>query len=296
MENNSLKSRILNCAWLVLQRIMPSKAYLKLRYVVIFKRRLNLKNPVTFTEKLQWLKLYDYHKEYTLYVDKVLVKDYVASVIGRDYLLPTLGVWDSAKDIDFSQLPDKFILKCNHNSGAVVICRDKSLFDAEKARQVMARLLKGNYYLVGRETPYRYVKRKIFAEKLLEMPNGGELLDYKFFCFAGRPEFVKVNFNKDAVFQANYYDMDMNLLPFGEVGHDPDYSREFVKPENFDTMIEIASKLSVGIPFVRIDLYNVDGRIFFGEITFYPTSGFEPFNDNDWDIRLGNMIQLPKKH
>lgn len=294
--DNSIKACVLNYVWMVLQRIMPSKAYLKLKYLVVFKRKLNLDNPVTFTEKLQWLKLYDYRKEYTLYVDKVLVKDYVASVIGSDYVIPTLGVWSAGQDIDFENLPDSFILKCNHNSGEVVICRNKSELDVGNARKVMARLLKDNYYLVGRETPYRYVRRRIFAEELLEMPDGKELLDYKFFCFDGKPEFLKINFDKDSVFSANYYDLNMNLLPFGEVWPAPDPTRKFEKPENFDKMIEIASRLSTGIPFARIDLYNVGGRIYFGEITLYPTSGFGPFNDYDWDVRLGNMIQLPQKH
>lgn len=295
-QDRGVKARVLDSVWVILQRIMPSKAYLKLKYLVVFKRRLDLKNPVTFTEKLQWLKLYDYRKEYTKYVDKVMVKDYVSSVVGREYVIPTLGVWSSANDIDFSQLPEKFILKCNHNSGSVVICDDKSSFDTVNARKVMAGLLQDNYYLVGRETPYRYVSRRIFAEELLEMPDGGELVDYKFFCFGGKPEFLKINFDKDAVFSANYYDLNLNLLPFGEVWPAPDPSREFVKPANFDRMIEIATKLSARIPFARIDLYNVGGKIYFGEITLYPTSGFGPFNDYEWDVRLGNMIKLPQKH
>ena len=284
---------MLDAGWVILQHLLPSKTYLRLKYLVVFKRRLNLKHPVTFTEKLQWLKLYDYHPEYTRMVDKVYAKEYVTSIIGEQYIIPTLGVWDSASKIDFDKLPDKFILKCNHNSGEVVVCRDKSSLDICQARKTMSRLLKDNYYLVGRETPYKYVNRKIFAEKLLEVPDGGELVDYKFFCFDGKPEFLKINFNKNVDFRANYYDLDFNLLPFGEVWPSPDSSMNFSAPVNFQKMVEVAGKLSQGLPFARVDLYNVDGHIYFGEITLYPTSGFGPFNDAAWDKKLGDMILLP---
>ena len=227
-------------------------------------------------------------------VDKVDAKEYVASIIGEQYIIPTLGVWESASKIDFDKLPDKFILKCNHNSGEVVVCRDKSSLDICQARKMMSRLLKNNYYLVGRETPYKYVKRKIFAERLLEVPDGGGLVDYKFFCFDGKPEFLKINFDKDSVFSANYYDLDMALLPFGEEWPAPNPERLFEKPDNFETMIDIASKLSKSLPFARIDLYNIEGKIYFGEITLYPTSGFGPFNNSEWDRRLGEKIKLPQ--
>ena len=289
------KNVILDFVWKVLQRILPDKLYLSLKYRVVFKKKLNWKNPKTFNEKLQWLKLYGFRDDYVKMADKVLVKDYVASKIGPEYIIPTLGVWKTAEDIDFASVELPFILKCNHDSGTVIACKRQD-FDADAIRRKMQKALQSDYYLMGREKPYKYIGRRIMAEKFISTPDGtGEIQDFKFFCFGGEPRIFKINFDRSTDFKANYYDTDMALLPFGEVWPAPDYSRTFEHPEGFDKMLEICRTLSEGIPFVRVDLYNVAGKIYFGELTFYPTSGFGPFTDPAWDEKLGSWIKLPSK-
>jgi len=290
MNRRSISSAV----WDVLAHVLPSKWFISLKYRVIFHRWINWKAPEAFTEKLQWMKLYDFRPEYVDMVDKVKVKQYIKEKIGEEYVIPTFGVWKSEKDIDFDALPEKFVLKCNHDSGTVVVCPDKSALDHDEARRVMGRALRTNYYLRGREKPYKYVEHRIFAEQFLQDDSMSELLDYKFFCFDGEPRVFKINFDKDTEFHANYYDMDMNLLPFGEVMPAP-APRIFTKPDNYDKMVEIVRTLSAGFPFVRVDLYNVGGKIYFGELTLYPTSGFGPFNDLGWDLKLGGWLKLPPK-
>lgn len=278
---------------LVLRRVLPARWYLSLRYRIIFGRFPDWRNPKTFTEKLQWLKLYGRRPEYTVMVDKLAAKDYVRGIVGDKYIVPTYAVWERSGDVDVSGLPEKFILKTNHASGEVVICRDRNHFNLADAQGRLAVMLGDDYWRMGMEIAYRDIPRRIFAEELLEHENGAELLDYKFFCFGGEVKFLKVNFGKDVDFRANYYDLDFRLLPFGERWPAPDPSRNFTAPENFGEMVDVAKRLSSGLPFARIDLYNVDGSIYFGEITLYPTSGFGPFDSEEWDLRLGEMIELP---
>ena len=174
-----------------------------------------------------------------------------------------------------------------------MICRDKAALDREAARSILARALATDYYSKGRETPYRSVPRKILAEEYLE--HDGDLVDYKFFCFNGEPKVVKIDYDRSSAHHANYYDIDMNLLPFFKKSSKPDVPRHFEKPDNYAAMVEMAKKLSADMPFVRIDLYNVDGKIYFGEMTFFPSSGFEPLTDPAWDEKLGSWITLPEK-
>lgn len=292
--NSNHRRPIKEFVWLILSRTLPSKIYLSLKYRVLFHKRLSWNSPKAFTEKLQWLKINDFRPEYVEMVDKVKAKSWVAERIGSDYVIPLLGVWDSADDIDFAALPEKFVLKCNHDSGTAVVCKSKADLDFDKTRKTLDKAMNRDYYYMGRERPYRYVKRRIFAEQMLEDDNTRELLDYKFFCFDGVPRVFKINFDKETDFHANYYDMDMNLLPFGEVWPPPAL-RDFSKPANFDIMIKIVKVLSEGLPFVRVDLYNINGKIYFGEMTLYPTSGFGPFNDYNWDLKLGEWLVLPSK-
>lgn len=293
MENNSLKSRILNCAWLVLQHTMPTKAYLKLKYRVVFKQSLNLDNPQTYSEKLQWIKLYGYRPEHTVMVDKVLVKEYVRNIIGDEYIIPTLAVWDTPDDMDFDSLPDRFVLKCNHDSGRVVICRDKGTFDRQKAFREMKASFRHNYYLMGRETPYKYVNRKVFAEQFMQDDVTSDIRDYKFFCFDGEPKAMFVASERATDVKFDFYDMEFNHLPLRQ-GYD--HSPYHVgKPENFELMKELAAKLSKGIPHVRVDLYEINGKVYFGELTFFHFSGFMPFEPADWDKTWGDWLTLPKR-
>lgn len=271
---------------------LSDKLYLKLKYRAMMGKKLDLKNPKTFNEKLQWLKLYDRKPEYTVMVDKYTVKKYVADKIGEKYIIPTLGVWDKFEDINFEQLPDQFVLKCTHDSGGLVICKDKLKLDIAGAREKMTKSLKRDFYLMGREWPYKNVPRKIIAEKFMVDESGVELKDYKFFCFDGKPKFFKIDFGRFQEHRANYYDMDGNLLPFAEVECMPNPERRFKLPSNFQDMINIVSTLSTNISFVRIDLYNINGQIYFGEITFYPASGFGIIEPFEWDKKIGSWIKI----
>lgn len=272
--------------------LLPDKLFIQLKFFKNFHRLPNLKHPKTFNEKLQWLKLYDRNPYYTKLVDKYEVKKIVAELIGEQYIIPTLGVWDSAEDIDFEKLPDKFVLKATHDSGRVIICKDKSKLDIAKAREEMAYSLKRDFYALTREWPYKNVPRRIIAEAFIE-DKSGDLKDYKFFCFNGKVEFFKVDFDRFTGHKANYYNTNWNILPFEEIVCPSDKNQIHEKPENFDKMIEFAEILAKGLPFSRIDFYNNEGNIYFGETTFFPNSGMGKFNPEEADNKLGALIKLP---
>lgn len=282
-----------------LKPIFPSEAmYLRARFRLEMGYPLNLKNPKTFSEKIQWLKLYNRRPEYTMMVDKYAVKDYVAQKIGTEYVVPTLGVWDAPEKIEWNKLPDCFVLKTTHGGGGggVVICRDKAKLDKQKVIEKLKASLMQDISYYSCEWPYKNVPRKILAEKYLGVQSEiNELRDYKFFCFNGMVQFLKVDIGRFKDHHANYYDKEFNLLPFGEVFYMPDRKEIIEKPKGLKTMISLAERLSDGIPFLRVDLYNLDGRIFFGETTFFPASGFENFEPMEWDKIIGDMLELPNK-
>ena len=255
----------------------------------------DLDNPKTFNEKLQWLKLYYRKPILTTLVDKYAVKKYVADKIGEEYIIPTLGVWNSFDEIDFNSLPNQFVLKCTHDSGGLVICKDKSKLDIQAAKAKIERSLATDFYKLGREWPYKNVKPRIIAEKYMEDESGYELKDYKFFCFNGKCEFFKIDFDRQKSHHANYFNCACELMPFGEVICPPDYNRELKMPSNIGEMTNKAEQIasSINNAFVRIDLYNINGQIYFGEITFYPASGVGKFEPDEWDLKLGELIQLP---
>lgn len=274
-----------------ISKIIPDRLYISLIYFHHFHKFPNLKNPQTFNEKLQWLKLYDRRLEYSTMVDKYLAKEYVAKIIGEDYIIPTIGVWNSVDEIDWDSLPNQFVLKWNHDSGSIVICKDKTKLDRNKA---ILRLRKNEHssgYWYGREWPYKNVNPCIIAEKYME-DESGELRDYKFFCFNGKAKFFKVDFGRYVEHHANYYDTNCNLLPFGEESFPPIFEKKLKMPENIDRMIELAEKLAENIPFIRVDFYDVRSRIYFGELTLFPASGFGRFTSNEWDYKIGDMIDL----
>lgn len=273
-------------------RCLSDEMYIKIQYLYHFHNLPNLKNPKTFNEKLQWLKLYDRRPKYTTMVDKYLVKEYVAKIIGEEYIIPTIGVWDSVDDIDWDSLPNQFVLKWNHDSGSIVICKDKTNLDIETAIRKLRPGAKRSGYWYGREWPYKNVVARIVAEKYMVDESGTELKDYKFFCFDGQVKCLKVDFGRFKEHHANYYDTGMNLLPFGEANLPPVYNHKIEKPKNFEKMVELAEKLSKGIPFLRVDFYNIYGKIYFGELTLYPASGMGKFTPNGIDLMLGEMINL----
>ena len=276
---------------------LNDEEFLKKAFKFNMRKELNLDNPQTFSEKLQWLKLYNRKPEYTVMVDKYLVRDYIAKTIGEEYLIPLIGVWDSPDEIDFDALPNQFVLKCNHNSGlGMYICKDKSKLDIDKVKAELAKGLKQDYYLEHREWPYKDVPRKIIAEKYMVDESGTELKDYKFFCFDGKVKMLfvaKDRMTKGEETKFDFFDENFNHLPFTN-GH-PNSEPPYYKPENFEKMKDLAEKLSTGIPHLRVDFYNINGKIYFGELTFFHWSGMVPFEPEEWDYKLGEWIQLPKK-
>lgn len=273
--------------------ILPDKLYLKLKYYQRMGKKLNLDNPKTFNEKLQWLKLYDRNPLYTKLVDKYEVRRYIANSIGEEYLIPLLGVWDNFDEIDFDILPNQFVLKCTHDSGGLIICKDKTKLDISLVKNKINRCLSYNYYWHGREWPYKNVKPQIIAEQYMVDYSSYELKDYKYFCFDGVPRamFIATDRSRPNVeTKFDFYDMNFNHMPFTN-GH-PNSEVEIKCPDGFEKMKKLAAILSKGIPQVRVDFYNINGRIYFGELTLSHWSGFTPFSPEEWDLKFGEWIHL----
>lgn len=281
--------------WNGIAPVVPDKLFLAVKFRLTMGYWMDFDNPKTYNEKLQWLKLYDRQPDYSQMVDKAGAKEYVAQRIGKQYIIPTIGIWDRPEDIPWNELPDQFVAKVTHDSGGIVICKDKKQLDIAAAITKLSNALKQDYYAVSREWPYKDVQRRIIVEQYMVDESGYELKDYKFFCFNGEPKMLFIatdreNPEEDTKF--DFFDMDFNLLPFTN-GHEhakvcPD------KPKGFDTMVELARKLSAGIPHVRVDFYDINGQVYFGELTFYHWSGFVPFNPTEWDLKIGNWINLAK--
>ena len=273
---------------------MDDETYLKRKYKAVTGKTLHLSNPTSFNEKLQWLKLYDRNPKHTLYVDKYKVREHIANTLGDEYLIPLLGVWDKAEDIDFESLPNQFVLKCNHNSGlGMCICKDKSNLDKKKVVKELKKGLKENFYLKHREWPYKDVPRQIIAEQFMTEKNGGELMDYKIHCFHGKPEFILVcsdRFSKSGL-KEDFYDINWNLLNIRRPKH-PNSENGIPKPELLDEMLRLATILAEDMPFSRIDFYVINAKIYFGEITFFPASGFEAFEPESADEWIGQLLTL----
>lgn len=274
---------------------LSDKEYLERKFECCMGKSLDLEHPQTFNEKLQWLKLYDRKPEYTTMVDKYAVKKYVADKIGEEYIIPTLGVWDNPDDIDFDTLPNKFVLKCNHNSGlGMCICKDKSKLNIENVKSELKKGLAQDYYLTGREWPYKNVPRKIIAEKYMtDTSDSSDFTDYKFFCFNGYVDCVMVCLERSSGDTKFYFfDSNWNLKRLNTRGKNAPDGFTISKPSQMDKMFEIAAKLSKGLPFVRIDLYQSNDHIYFGEITFFSDSGFDANLLPETDKYFGNLIHL----
>lgn len=274
-------------------RWIDDETYIKKVYKEHMHQELNLQHPTTFNEKLQWLKIHNRNKEHTTMVDKYAVKKYVANIIGKEYIIPTLGVWDKFEDIDFEKLPEQFVLKCTHDSGGLLICKDKNRIDYKKAKMRFNLIMKRNYYYRFREWPYKSVKPRIIAEPYLEDKEFGELRDYKFFAFSGKVKlmFIASNRQGEGETYTDFYDREFHHLEVTN-GHDnapvlPE------RPKNFEKMIQFAEKIGKDEPQVRIDFYEVNGQLYFGEITFFHNGGMVPFEPTEWDTILGSYIDLP---
>lgn len=270
------------------------KEYLKKKFIALMNRDLNLANPQTFNEKLQWLKLYDRKPEYTTMVDKYAVKKYVADIIGEKYIIPTLGVWNHFDEIDFDKLPNQFVLKCTHDSGGVVICQDKNKLDLKSAKKKIEKCLKRNYYWSSREWPYKDVKPRIIAEKFLSDEGKEDLADYKVLCFHGEPKIIEVHMGR---FNGNHtvdnYDTFWNKTDIEQ--YDLPKSDDIMpKPAFLEEMLHLSKLLSKNLIHVRVDWYFTNNRLYFGELTFFDGSGYNQFC-GDADEFLGSLIKLPIK-
>lgn len=287
------KVRFIYLTKLGLTKYLTDKQFLKMKYRCSLNRKLRLESPETFNEKLQWLKLHDRQPQYTIMADKYKVREYIAETIGEEYLIPLYGVWESSDDINFDDLPDQFVLKCNHNSGlGMCICTDKLKLDIQKVRKELKKGLKENYFMTAREWPYKHIPRRIIAEEYLQSENG--IADYKIHCFNGEPKFILVcqdRFTESGLTE-DFFTCDWNHMNLQRPKY-PNSVKEIKKPDNFEEMLMLARKLSQNIPFVRVDLYNIDGKIYFSELTFYPASGFEAFEPDEWDRVLGKWLTLP---
>lgn len=293
--NDLLVSLLRRC-----KRFVSDKAFIRMEYRLKIGEWPNLKNPQTLAEKIQWIKLYDREPRYVQMVDKIEAKKYVASIIGEQHIIPTLGMWEKANDIDLDALPGEFVLKCNHRGGGMVfICKDKATFNFKRAKRKLKHQLKKDMYLDNKEWAYRDINRRIFAEKYMVDESGYELKDYKFYCFNGVPRFCQVISNRyeNEPTCKDVYDMDWNLMEFSgpfDVDDKPSNSEVILpRPEALDKMIEIATKLSETLPFVRVDLYHINGEVYFGELTFYPASGMRVFKPMRWNKIIGDMLVLP---
>lgn len=273
-------------------KFIDDATYLKILYRIKVGRKLDLKNPKTFNEKLQWLKLHDRKEEYTNMVDKIAVRSYIKNTIGEEYLIPLIGVYNKFDDIDFNSLPQKFVIKCNHDSGGVAICKDKKTFDYRKAKEKINKSLKKNYYYSGREWPYKNIKPKILIEKYMKDNKSNELIDYKFMCFDGKVKMIFTCTDRyNGGLKVTFFDLNWKKLPFER--HYPSSKKNIEKPKNYDLMLKFSEKLSKGISFLRVDWYEINGKLYFGELTFYPGGGFEEFTPENWDKKIGDLINLP---
>ena len=275
---------------------MPDEKFLSRIFQILMNQELSLEHPKTFNEKLQWLKLYNRKTSYTTMVDKYKVREYIRERLGEKYLIPLLGVWNNPEEIDFDILPNQFVLKCNHNSGlGMSICKDKVLFDFAKAKKDLRRGIRENYYQKNREWPYKDVPRKIIAEQYMKSDAGG-LTDYKIHCFNGEPKLILVC--KDRFLETglteDFFSINWEHLDIRRPKH-PNASAPIKKPEELDEMLRLAAILSKDIPFLRVDFYIVDHKIYFSELTFYPASGFDKFVPEFWDNILGDWLTLPEK-
>ena len=270
---------------------VPDKLYLRMLYKNVTGQTLHLKDPKTFNEKLQWLKLYDRNPLYTIMVDKSLSKEFAAKTIGDEYIIPTLGVWERFEEIDFSTLPNQFVLKCTHDSGGLVICRNKETFDFKSAEEKICKSLSRNYFWGGREWPYKNVRPRIIAEKYMEDESGYELKDYKIFNFQGKAKIIQVDYDRFVEHKRNLYTLDWNLIE-GRLIYPAVKEHPIKKPDALEKMLCLAEKLSENHPFLRTDFYSINEKVYFGELTFFPESGFGKFIPEKLDEELGEWIEL----
>lgn len=274
---------------------LPDKLFYDIIYRIHFRVGINWKEPKTFSEKLNWLKLYDRKPVYKYWVDKYEVRNYIEKTIGSKYLIPIYGVWDKYEDINFDELPPSFVLKCTHDSGSVMFIKDKNIMNHEKTRKFFYKRLKVDFFhYSGREWVYKGLKPRIIAEKYMNMSNNNGIQNYKIYCFNGEPRFLQIEcgLTRNNSTKLDFYDFDLNVMPFFRKDH-PRLDSDVIKPRHMDEMIAIAQKLSKDVPFLRVDLYEIEDTIYFSELTFYPGSGYVNFYPQEWNNSIGDYLKLP---
>ena len=274
-----------------IKQLIPDKTYLKLQYKYHFDKKLNLDNPITYNEKIQWLKLNDRRPEYTTYVDKYSVREYIKNKIGETYLIPLIGVFDSVENIDWDSLPNSFVLKCTHGSSSNIICKDKSTLDIHDSKCILEKWMNKNWFWYGREWPYKNVRPRIICEKYMVDESKVELKDYKIFCFNGEPKLIQVDFNRFDNHQRNIYDINWNYIN-ASIKHPTNPKKAIKRPDGLEEMLRIARILSKEIPHVRVDLYSINELTYFGELTFYHGSGYEKIEPQSLNDAMGSWIEL----
>lgn len=295
---NPITRNLIRAAGRGLWPFWSDEHYIKELWKLCMETELNLAHPVSFNEKLQWLKLHDRRKQYSIMADKYRVRQFIAEQIGKEYLIPLLGVWEKASDIDFDKLPRQFVLKCNHNSGlGMYICKDKSKIDKEKVLRELSKGLRENYFYRWREWVYKDIPRKIICEQYMvddKDIDGKGLVDYKFYYFSGEPRFLYVSQGLDVheTARIRFLTIDWKFAPYGRTDY-KEYEELPPKPSGYQTMLDIARKLSSGTTFLRVDLYEINGRIYFSELTFYPGAGFTKYKNATDDIEIGAMMKIP---
>ncbi len=289
----TVKQRIYRKICVCFGKYISDKTYLKLLYETRIGKKLNLKNPITFDEKLQWLKLYDRKDEYTVWADKYEVRNYVAEKLGEQYLIPLLGVWNSTDELKLDDLPEQFVLKCTHDSASVCICTNKKNFDWNAAMDKLQKSLNQNYYWHSREWPYKNITPRIIAEAYMTDESGTELKDYKIYTFGGEPYLIQVDFDRFHNHRRNLYTTEWEYID-ETIEYSKDPNVKIAKPEHLEEMLECSRKLAVGTISLRTDFYSINGKIYFGEITFYQEAGFAHFEHEEFAKKLGDQIKLPK--
>ncbi|MFC4817040.1 MULTISPECIES: ATP-grasp fold amidoligase family protein [unclassified Flavobacterium] len=275
-------------------KFLPLKLYVPIQYESVTQKRLNLEKPETFNEKLQWYKVYYKNPSFHQLADKYNVRDYIKQKVGEQYLNDLLGVYKTPKEIDFEQLPEKFVLKCVHGSGFNLIVKNKKDICFKQTIKLLKKWQKKNYYNKGKEWSYKNIEPLIIAEKFLEDSKNKIINDYKFFCFNGEIKFIQVDLERKVNNFRCHYDTNWQKLPFYHEKN-PFYTGEAEQPSNLEDMIYVAQTLSKDIPFVRVDLYSIDNKTIFGEMTFYPSNGTNPYLPLEYNKIIGNYFVLPNK-
>lgn len=284
-------NEIVKKAILATTRIIPDELYLRIAYRLVTGKTLHLNPPVTFNEKLQWLKLHNRQPLFTQMVDKYGVREFIKERIGEEYLIPVYGVWDKPEDVDFSALPDRFVLKCTHDCGGVIICRDKSTFNKEEAIASLKECMKKNFYYQGREWPYKNVIPRVYAEAYLEDNGETQLTDYKVFNFNGNPRIIQVDFDRYTDHKRKFFDTEWKEMNI--TFHRPYQSNKVIKkPACMDEMLELSRKLSAGFPHLRTDFYIVNDKLYVGEMTFFHGTGFGKWTPESFDAEMGSWLDL----